>query len=777
MRDQLPKGLEITRSNNEFITSKMADRAPGYEQAAEDHECYNCGMKGHMFLACPEETRRVPAGLEASRKRQATGNEYHVPAKRTKGPVVTHYPPPPSLSLSHISPPPMFSPGPGYEGLHPVPPPSLPARPPYHHQPPPLGHYDQYPPLNIGPSPSRSSRHSNSRDVYEHHFQGAPRTSPPGTPYRPPHYDQYDQHRSGPPPSTSYGRSYSAPDRYDERSAGLHQNSSYAAAYRAPYQTNLESYPPAPGVDNYYPGPPQPYPPPHLNVYRASPQYGYDGPSAARPFTSGHEPPPPGTYPYQSPQYPHSDPPQYHARYDERFDDRPSYEPQRMDTYSGRRSGENRQNREHHGRRMRFNSPKGRSRSERRFLDRPARLPSPKKSTPPAQPGTNPTISESSKPQQGSSNTVPANISSTEKYTAEDFAWEEEMIFKELPLKITRDLIREPLPIDWTDDPIMPPKYDKETITSKYINSTNVDDFALSVRETKAWQIVQHHPAFLPPTDVRIEKLLDYERALDPGGPGLMYSKQNRHNVNNSGGRQRGKSWGPRARGGRHIRHTQHYGQNHLSTDDQVNHSRPEWARKNRDPTSHRDAEKHERESEDLGRELKTSSPEPGEVCETDDQGPTSTTKSSTPSWDREYHAISRNQQDRIVNSLQGSRAGLLDLVSESDARIQGPLTPSLPPTHLSGPPSRLSSGHISPQGLSRPSSRHSLRSDPSPQSSRRSSVGSPLTPTELELLGMRPYSSDSDAGQDSPTPQPNGSTNRSRQRPAKLHAAYQRRW
>ncbi|KAI0460133.1 hypothetical protein F5B21DRAFT_498738 [Xylaria acuta] len=750
----------------------MTDRAPGYEQAAEDLECYNCGMKGHMFFACPEDTRRVPAGLEASRKRQASGNDYHVPAKRSKGPVVTHYPPPPSLGLSHISPPPTFSPGPSYEGFHSVPPSSLPARPPYH-QPPP-GHYDQHPPLNVGRSASRGSQHSNSRDVYEHRFQGTPRAPPPETPYRPPHYDQYDQHRSGPSPGASYGRSYSAPDRYDERSAGLPQGSSYAATYRTPHQAHFENYPPAPGVDNYYPGPPQPYPPPHLNVYRTSPHYGYDGASPARPFTSGHEPPPPGTYPYQPHQYPHSDATPYHAHYDERFADRLSYEPQRMGTHSqhsGRRSGENRPNREHHGRRMRHNSPQGRSRSERRFLDRPARLPSPINSTPPVQPAKDPTASESSKPLQGLSNIVLGNISGTEKYTAEDFAWDEEMIFKELPLKITKDLIREPLPADWTDDPIMPPKYDKETITSKYINFTNIDDFALSVRETKAWQTMQYHPTFLPPTDVRIEKLLDYERTLDPGP---TYNKQNRHNVNNSGSRQRGKSWGPRARGGRHTRYAQHHGQDGLSDDGQFSHFRPESTRKNWDHTSYRDAEKHERESGDLRREPKMSSPEPGEVCDTDDQGPTPTTKSTTPSWDQEYHVVPRNHQNRFVNSVQDSRAGLPNLISDSDARLQAPLTPPPPPSPLSGSPSRLSNRRISPRDPTRPSSRHSLRSNSSQRSSKRSSVGSPLTPTELELLGMRSYSSDSDAEQDSPTPQLNGSANRSRQRPATLHAAYQ---
>ncbi|KAH8163680.1 hypothetical protein CIB48_g4588 [Xylaria polymorpha] len=729
----------------------MTDRAPGYEQAAEDLECYNCGMKGHMFFACPEDTRRVPAGLEASRKRQASGNDYHVPAKRSKGPVVTHYPPPPALGLSHISPPPTFSPGPGYEGYPSIPPPSLPARPPYHPPPPPgPGHYDQYPPLNVERRTSRGPRYNSSRDVYEHHFQGTPRAPPPETPYRPPHYDQHDQHRSGPSPGSSYGRSYSAPDQYDERSTSLPQGSPYAATYRTPHQAHFENYPPAPGVDNYYPGSPQPYPPPHLNVLSN--------------LTT--------LWPHQ---YPHSEAPPYHSRHDERFVDRHAYEPQRMDTHlqhSERRSGENRQNREHHGRRMRYNSPKGRSRSERRFLDRSARLPSPINSTPPAQSAKEATAPESNKSQQGFNNTIPAKISGTEKYIVEDFAWEEEMIFKELPLKITRDLIKEPLPADWTDDPIMPPKYDKETITSKYINSTNVDDFALSVRETKAWQIMQYHPTFLPPTDVRIEKLFDYKRALDLGS---AYNKQNRHNINNSSGSgQRGKSWGARTRGGRHARYAQQHGQNHPSGDDQFDHFQLESTRNNWDHTSYRGAEKHERESVDLGREPKISSPEPGEVCETDDQEPTPTTKSTTPSWDQEYHSVSQNHQDHIVNSLQDSRAGLPNLISDSDARPQTPLTPPPPPSHRSGSPSRLSSRRISPRGPSRPSSRHSLRSIPSRRSSRCSSVGSPLTPTELELLGMRPYSSGSDAGQDSPTPQLNGSTNRSRQRPATLHAAYQ---
>ncbi|KAI0913674.1 hypothetical protein F4823DRAFT_534413 [Ustulina deusta] len=761
----------------------MADRPPGYEQAVEDHVCYNCGMKGHMFFACPEDTRRVPAGLEASRKRQASGNDYHVQTKRSKGPVVTHYPPPPPLGLPQIPPPPItYSPRPGYEAFHSGPPQGPPTGPPYH-QPPHPGHYDQYPPPppNAGRSASRGFPYGGSRDVHEHHFQGPPRVPPPETPYRPPHYDQYEQHRPGPPPTTPYGRPYSAPDRYDEQPAGLPQGPPYSTTHRAPHQAHFEHYPPAPGVDSYYAGPPQVYPPPPTNISRNSSHYGYDGASPVRVHTLGHGSSPPGTYSYQSHQYPSSDSPPYHTRYDDRFADRPSYEPQRRDPHPHhpeRRPGENQQNRERHGRRMRYDSPKGRSRSERRFPDQRARLASPLNSTPPAQSAKDPTSLEGSKLQRELSDAVLVNMKNTEKYTVEDFSWEAEMIFNELPVKITKDLIREPLPLEWTDDPIMPPKYDKETIASRYINPTNVDDFALSVRETKAWQVMQFHPAFLAPTDVRIEKLWEYERALDPGP---AYNKQSRHSVNSSsGGRQRGKSWVSRTRGGRQVRYPQYHGQNHSPSEDQLDSFQPSLTKRIWDQASYRGTEENEGENEGFGKKAKMSSPEPGEVCESDDQEPTATNKSASPSWEEECRPIHQNYQNRSKNSLHDSRIGLLGVISESDPRRlspQGPATPPPPPSYISGSLSPASSTRSSHGGGSKPPSRRSSRSNPSQPSSRRTSIGSPLTPNERELLGMRPYSSGSDTGRDSPTPQINGAPTRQRQRPAKLDAAYQRRW
>ncbi|KAJ3574518.1 hypothetical protein NPX13_g4333 [Xylaria arbuscula] len=701
----------------------MANRPPGYEQAAEDVVCYNCGVKGHIFFACPEDTRTVPAGLEASRKRQASGNDYHAPTKRSKGPVVTHYPPPPPPSLPHIPPPPItYSPRPGYEALHPSPLPGPPPGPPYHIPPHP-GHYDQHPSQRAGRSASRGLPHSTSRDIHEPSFQGPHRAPPNDSQYRPPHYDRYDQHRLGPPP---YSRPYSAPpNRYDEQYSRPALAPPYATVHGPPHQAPFEHYPPAPGVDSYFSGPPQPYPPPPSTIPRASSQHGYGDIPQALHYAPVHGPPPVGNPSYQSHHYPSSDMPPYHARYDERFADRPSYEPQRRDhhhQHRDRRPGENRHNRERHGRRRRGDSPKGRSRSERRD---------------------------------------------------DDFSWEEEAIFREAPVKTTRDLIREPLPAEWTDDPIMPPKYDKETITSRYINSTNVDDFALSVRETKAWQIVQLHPAFLAPTDVRIEKLWEYERALNLS-PGL--NKQNRPWTNTgTSGRQREKSSIFRTRRGHQPRYSQYHGENHLLSEDhrsqlQITPRDSEWEK-----TSYRDVKESEGERT-TSKKPKIHSPEPGEVSESDDAEILTAVRSSSPSWEEKYHHVRRDYQKRDMHSMHDSRGA----VSGGGVRLScSPvaITPPRPTSQMSGSSPRASSTRSSHNDLSKPPSRRSSRSNPSQPSSRRNSMGSPLTPTERELLGMLPYSSDSDTGQESSIRQSVDAPKRQRQRPAKLHAAYQRRW
>ncbi|KAI0193138.1 hypothetical protein F4808DRAFT_453292 [Astrocystis sublimbata] len=674
----------------------MTDHTSGYGQSAAAHECYNCGMKGHMFVACPEETRRVPAGLEASRKRQATGHDHYGTAKRTKGPIVTHYPPPPANAPHAL--PPTFSHGPGFDVFRREPPYGLPARPPYCPPPPlpPQGYHDQSSPLDGGPGTSRDLHNSSFRDGYDYR-QDTYRAQAHETSHRPLIFNQYDQHRLDTIPGPPYDRSSSAPDQYDQKFAS-HQTS---------HQSRFEGYPPAPGVDNCYQSSPPSYPPPHFGNH-GTPRYGYDDTFEIQ----SHAPPPPGTHTYQPRQNSGSHESRFHARYDDQFVERP-YEPQKTaihSQYLGHRSSDHWHNREHRARRIRHNSPKGRSRSERRFQDRPARASSSVTSTPPLR---DVTVAENNKVEQDVRNKAPANPSNAHRYTIEDFSWEEEMIFKELPLNITRDLIREPLPNHWTDDPIMPPKYGKETITSKYINEDNLDDFSLSVRETKAWQIIQYHPAFLPPTGVRIEKILQYESALESS---TAYKKQARHILNGTNNnRQRGKQWGPRARGGYHAQHTRYPG---------------------REPRKH--------------------SPELGEVYNSDDQGHTPTNRSTTPSLDPSHDSVPQNERVTVPNSLRHNRASHLSLETDSNARRQNPSTP------------------LSSASPDRPCSRHSLRSNYSQQSSRRSSVGSPLTPTEMELLGLQRESHDSDVVKEPPASQLNSSTTkRSRKRPGQLDAAY----
>ncbi|KAI1432218.1 hypothetical protein GGR50DRAFT_621997 [Xylaria sp. CBS 124048] len=682
----------------------MTDRAPGHDQAAEDVPCYNCGMKGHLVFACPEETRCIPAGLEASRKRKASGTDYHTPVKRTKGPVVTHYPPPPRPpGLPPIPPPPaMRSPRSSYRGFHSGPDPAG----PFYVQPHP-GRYERHPPPYGGQSAYRGFPYGNSRGAYEHRLQASPQAPPllpppppppqlpppppPETPYRPSFPHRYDQHHSR---SSTYGRpSASRPDYYNDHSVGVRPISPYAITHPNPHQAAYEQYPGSSNVDSRYRGPPQPYPPQPNGSGNA---HGYDGTFPARPYPSNHGSLPPRNYSYPSNQYTPSDLPPYHSRGNDRdrFVDR-AYEPRRdRRHYAERFSGENEHNRERRDRRTRYGSPKGRNRSGRRGKDRPARAPSPVNTNSSANQLSHSTIPEKIKSQADFNNAAFVHIKGLDN-CAEDFRWEEEMIFKELPIEMTRDLIREPLPAEWTGEPIMPPKYDKETITSKYVTLLNVDEFALTVRETEAWRVMQHHPVFLPPTEIRIEKLREYEKAV-------------------------------------------------------VNATT-------------------------------TSSPESGEVCETDDQNPTTPTKSPSPLWGEDHHEAHRNHQDQSTTDSQDHQADHNDTTTNGNTRQSSFRTPSTSPRprrRLSSSLYRSSSERSSPGDPSGQSSRRSSRSNPSHPSSRRSSTVSPLTPNERELLGMRPYSSDSESGGDSPMPQVNGaSPPRPRPRPAKVQAAYQRRW
>lgn len=86
----------------------------------------------------------------------------------------------------------------------------------------------------------------------------------------------------------------------------------------------------------------------------------------------------------------------------------------------------------------------------------------------------------------------------------EGFSYDEQTIFKEIETTNKGDPIAEPLPIEWTDDIMLPPPYNATGVKSAYITPENKDDFALSVRDTDQWAQYKHHIAFLDPENITL---------------------------------------------------------------------------------------------------------------------------------------------------------------------------------------------------------------------------------------------------------------------------------
>ncbi|KAM0669497.1 hypothetical protein ACQRIU_003059 [Beauveria bassiana] len=77
----------------------MTDQVVTHPGRTEEPQCYNCGGMGHWAVACPEPTRETPAGLaawrNASATRQGSGRAQHNDGRKSKGPIITKYGPPP----------------------------------------------------------------------------------------------------------------------------------------------------------------------------------------------------------------------------------------------------------------------------------------------------------------------------------------------------------------------------------------------------------------------------------------------------------------------------------------------------------------------------------------------------------------------------------------------------------------------------------------------------------------------------------------------------------
>ncbi|EPE03628.1 zinc finger knuckle domain containing protein [Ophiostoma piceae UAMH 11346] len=259
----------------------MAGHAPDHGQSSwKDPECYNCGIRGHQTIACPEPTRAVPAGLEAHLNRQASRDNNRM--------VVTRYPVPPPGSgpYPHHPPPPPL-------GLAPTPPPPPPMQSPYTQQssqpPPPPSKPWSYP-QHQQPSPAHYNSQRSGNGPYT-----------PGTPSGPlPNYS-YDSYNNQPPPLPPSGpRSAGTP--IPHTNAPPYYNQHYGAPQPDYFPNNSApsaNGPPPPqyGAPSFPPQPPRhgsPAPPPSWNSSSPGSQ-GYPPPAYGTPGGAGSYPPTPNS--------------------------------------------------------------------------------------------------------------------------------------------------------------------------------------------------------------------------------------------------------------------------------------------------------------------------------------------------------------------------------------------------------------------------------------------------------------------------------------------------
>lgn len=205
----------------------MADQIAAESARPDEPQCYNCGGMGHWAVACPEPTRETPAGLaawrNASATRQGSGRAQHNDGRRSKGPIITKYgpPPPPTGYGAHFPPPPGYPPPHSSYTAPPPQPPTHPHYPPQYHYLP--GHGQ--PPLPPPPPPSHG-----------HHY-------PPPAYHPPPESYHGQQPRSSyPGPSPTYGAPHTAPHTAPQNYGGY------------PYSTqdSPQFFPPRPAYSGSY---------------------------------------------------------------------------------------------------------------------------------------------------------------------------------------------------------------------------------------------------------------------------------------------------------------------------------------------------------------------------------------------------------------------------------------------------------------------------------------------------------------------------------------------
>ncbi|KAI1656762.1 hypothetical protein F4813DRAFT_363252 [Daldinia decipiens] len=810
----------------------MAQVAPGLVPDHNERPCYNCGIRGHMFTACPEEPRKVPAGLEASWARQQSSNsprnDSFVSNKRSKGPVITRYPPPPPLASSHPTPPlPRFEnspPQPYHSG--PIPIPGYPPPPSYgpgfgSHLPPPNPSYDRYgppgppppgphqplnPPVYQGAYNSAYGPPGHIPGPYDHHHhhipppgrpnQYFPNDYPPGPPGQPSQYPP-SQHPVGPPgpPGPPYGAHQQyppgpPPPPYAPPPSFVPPPTPYGFQGPPPGYHQSEYSPPRRDPPAIF----QPYPP--LDPY--PPQYGDDRnryergrdhqrryedrrPNEAwHPQDAWHGSPPSNGQPYRD-------------EYRDDWHSKPSYRDDRPSRRRGHGKSQDERRRERQDRQDRFQPYKNSDKWDKhhRRKHQPATTPSEpvRRDRSSLDRETPITAKTDQEPEPGEIVSEPASASdhgdpettvdTTKDESNEDFTWDERTIFLELPLSSKVDPIAAPLPAQYFEDIMIPPAFDAKALKSRYITPRNVDDFAQSIRETRDWQVMQHHPMFLDPTEIRLEKLDDYNKAIQKD-LNIKGSRRDRSGNSNDTGRHRfNNSKGP-------GRHQGKYQDSHYKSDQK----KRRWTDFHDDTDDFKSERRHRDYPYDdpSNKRLKfTSPPEPGELVEADSQQPPYTPSKApvVPTDDAKWTQgpketlDSQSRLESLDNRTNGSNQETVAQhinLSLPDDRDKANARPSTP----------LGQTVDIPQPHSRPSSRQSSRSvNRSRPASRRSSFGtdisesqgSPLDPIERELLGLgRPSTSGTDSGGESTKRQLSDTTPKFKRRQPTLEA-YSRRW
>ncbi|KAL2177705.1 uncharacterized protein P884DRAFT_18090 [Thermothelomyces heterothallicus CBS 202.75] len=430
----------------------MSSKAPGQDATEQEAVCYNCGVKGHWAFACPEPTREVPVGLQRWQQHKEHGNNERRGSSRDKkkGPIVIHYPPPPPPPPSHItpgapygpSPPPPFPPG---APPAPPPPPSQsyqqPNYPPNpyvggYQPPPPPAQYGHYPAPPPPPPPSYTPQPQYGQPAYPPPYPQAPGYYPPGA--APP---------SAPPPP-SY-----PPGTYPPHQSGQPPPPPPSTPYPPHYPT-----PPPPGPYQFARGQPPPYGPPAPTGHQYSPPPSW---SSAHAGPS----PPSSRSANQTPLGSHR------GRSQKSHGSKKSHQHREQ----------NRHGHEKHG--------KGKSRNERRGRQASRDEQQTKTDDSRSKPeGNEPKVQD---------NEEQAGEGSLEDTSGWDPRLKEEFkqAFPDVKTK-PADPVGIPLPLEYTDEPTIPPAYNATCVKSEFFREDNQKDFGRSIREHPSWATLKNDPVF-----------------------------------------------------------------------------------------------------------------------------------------------------------------------------------------------------------------------------------------------------------------------------------------